>query len=55
MHEKAWGAWLNSTPGILGLLARRTKNLTYSVFPLANLRGDALGLGYAACADLRHG
>ena len=38
MHEKAWGAWLNSTPGILGLLARRTKNLTYSVFPLANLR-----------------
>ena len=38
MHEKAWGAWLNSTPGILGLLARRTKNLTYSAFPLANLR-----------------
>ena len=23
--------------------------------PLLNLRGDALGLGYAACADLRHG
>ena len=37
-HEKAWAAWLNSTPGILGLLARRTKNLTYSAFPLANLR-----------------
>ena len=37
-HEKAWAAWLNSTPGILGLLARRTKSLTYPAFPLANLR-----------------
>ena len=37
-QQKAWAAWLNSTPGILGLLARRTKNLTYSAFPLANLR-----------------
>ena len=37
-HEKAWAAWLNSTPGILGFLARRTQNLTYSAFPLANLR-----------------
>ena len=36
--ERAWAAWLNSTPGILGFLARRTKNLTYSAFPLANLR-----------------
>ncbi|MYE26935.1 MAG: N-6 DNA methylase [Chloroflexi bacterium] len=36
--EKAWAAWLNSTPGILGLLARRTKKLTYPAFPLENLR-----------------
>ncbi len=36
--EKAWAAWLNSTPGILGLLARRTKELTYPAFPLENLR-----------------
>ena len=36
--ERAWAAWLNSTPGIIGFLARRTKNMTYSAFPLANLR-----------------
>ena len=37
-HEKAWAAWLNSTPGILCLLARRAKKLTYPQFPLASLR-----------------
>ena len=36
--EQAWAAWLNSTLGILGFLARRTKKLTYPAFPLESLR-----------------
>ena len=36
--EKAWAAWLNSTPGMIGFLVRRTKKLSYPKFSLAGLR-----------------
>ncbi len=35
---RAWAVWLNSTPGIVAFLERRTKDLIYPAFPLANLR-----------------
>lgn len=38
LDEMAWAAWLNSTPGIVSVLARRTRDLSYAAFPLALLR-----------------
>ena len=36
--EKAWCAWLNSTPAILAFLNRRQKKLTYSSYSLDQLQ-----------------
>ena len=35
---RAWCAWLNSTPGVIGFMNRRQKKLTYASYSLAQLR-----------------